>query len=234
MLEIKNLDVFYGDAQALWDVSLLAKEGEIVTLLGANGAGKSTTLRTISGLLKPQKGSISLSGVRLDRIEPYQIILHGLSHVPEGRRLFPNMTVWENLSVGGYIPPAWNNRSAAMEEMMEIFPVLKERKNQLAGTLSGGEQQMCAIARAMISRPRVLLLDEPSLGLAPVIVERIFEVIQRINQKGVTILLVEQNAHIALQVAHRGYVIETGHVVMEGEASRLNQDEYIKQAYLGL
>ncbi|MGE5252857.1 MAG: ABC transporter ATP-binding protein [Planctomycetaceae bacterium] len=234
MLEIKNLDVFYGDAQALWDVSLLVKEGEIVTLLGANGAGKSTTLRTISGLLKPRKGSLSLSGVRLDRIEPYQIILHGLCHVPEGRRLFPNMTVWENLSVGAYIPPAWKNRSAAMEEMMEIFPVLKERKNQLAGTLSGGEQQMCAIARAMISRPRVLLLDEPSLGLAPVIVERIFEVIQRINQKGVTVLLVEQNAHIALQVAHRGYVIETGHVVMEGEASRLNQDEYIKQAYLGL
>jgi branched-chain amino acid transport system ATP-binding protein len=234
MLEIKNLDVFYGDAQALWDVSLLVKEGEIVTLLGANGAGKSTTLRTISGLLKPQKGSISLSGVRLDRIEPYQIILHGLSHVPEGRRLFPNMTVWENLSVGAYIPPAWKGRSAAMEEMMEIFPALKERKEQLAGTLSGGEQQMCAIARALISRPRVLLLDEPSLGLAPVIVERIFEVIGRINQKGVTVLLVEQNAHIALQVAHRGYVIETGRVVMEGEAKRLNQDEYIKQAYLGL
>jgi len=234
MLEIKNIDAFYGDAQALWDVSLIVKEGEIVTLLGANGAGKSTTLRTISGLLKPKKGSISLSGVRLDRIEPYQIILHGLSHVPEGRRLFPNMTVWENLSVGAYIPPAWKDRSGAIEEMMEIFPTLRERKDQLAGTLSGGEQQMCAIARAMISRPRIILLDEPSLGLAPVIVERIFEVIERINHKGVTVLLVEQNAHIALQIAHRGYVIETGHVVMEGEANRLNQDEYIKQAYLGL
>lgn len=234
MLEIKNIDVFYGDAQALWDVSLTVKEGEIVTLLGANGAGKSTTLRTISGLLKPKKGTVSLSGVRLDRIEPYQIILHGLSHVPEGRRLFPNMTVWENLSVGAYTPPAWKDRSGAMEEMMEIFPILKERQDQLAGTLSGGEQQMCAIARAMISRPKVLLLDEPSLGLAPVIVERIFEVIQKINQNGVTVLLVEQNAHIALQIAHRGYVIETGHVVMEGEANRLNQDDYIKQAYLGL
>lgn len=234
MLEIKNIDVFYGDAQALWDVSLTVKEGEIVTLLGANGAGKSTTLRTISGLLKPKKGTVSLSGVRLDRIEPYQIILHGLSHVPEGRRLFPNMTVWENLSVGAYTPPAWKDRSGAMEEMMEIFPILKERRDQLAGTLSGGEQQMCAIARAMISRPKVLLLDEPSLGLAPVIVERIFEVIQKINQKGVTVLLVEQNAYIALQIAHRGYVIETGRVVMEGEANRLSQDEYIKQAYLGL
>jgi branched-chain amino acid transport system ATP-binding protein len=234
MLEIKNIDVFYGDAQALWDVSLTVEEGEIVTLLGANGAGKSTTLRTISGLLKPKKGSVTLSGVRLDRIEPYQIILHGLSHVPEGRRLFPNMTVWENLSVGAYITPAWKDRTGAMEEMMEIFPILKERRAQLAGTLSGGEQQMCAIARAMISRPKVLLLDEPSLGLAPVIVERIFEVIQRINQKGVTVLLVEQNAHIALQVANRGYVIETGRVVMEGEANRLSQDDYIKQAYLGL
>ena len=234
MLEINNIDVFYGDAQALWDVSFTVKGGEIVTLLGANGAGKSTTLRTISGLLKPKKGTVSLSGVRLDRIEPYQIILHGLSHVPEGRRLFPNMTVWENLSVGAYIPPAWKDRSAALEEMMEIFPILKERRDQLAGTLSGGEQQMCAIARAMVSRPKVLLLDEPSLGLAPVIVEKIFEVAQQINRKGVTVLLVEQNAHIALQIAHRGYVIETGRVVIEGEANRLIQDDYIKQAYLGL
>jgi len=234
MLEVKNIDVFYGDAQALWDVSLAVKDGEIVTLLGANGAGKSTTLRTISGLLRPKKGSVTLSGVRLDRIEPHQIILHGLSHVPEGRRLFSNMTVWENLSVGAYIPPAWKDRSTALEEMMEIFPILKERRDQLAGTLSGGEQQMCAIARAMVSRPKVLLLDEPSLGLAPVIVEKIFEVAQQINRKGVTVLLVEQNAHIALQIAHRGYVIETGRVVIEGEANRLIQDDYIKQAYLGL
>lgn len=234
MLEVKNIDVFYGDAQALWDVSLAVEEKEIVTLLGANGAGKSTTLRAISGLLKLKKGSISLAGVRLDQIEPYQIILHGLSHVPEGRRLFPSMTVVENLLVGAYVPSAWNGRESALKEMMEIFPILKERRNQLAGTLSGGEQQMCAIARAMVSQPKVLLLDEPSLGLAPVIVERIFEVIQRINQKGVTILLVEQNAHLALQIAHRGYVIETGHVVTEGPASQLLQDEYIKQAYLGL
>jgi branched-chain amino acid transport system ATP-binding protein len=234
MLEVNNIDVFYGDAQALWGVSLSVKEKEIVTLLGANGAGKSTTLRAISGLLKLKKGSISLGGVRLDRIEPHQIILHGLSHVPEGRRLFSNMTVVENLLVGAYAPSAWKARSAAIQEMMEIFPILKERQDQLAGTLSGGEQQMCAIARAMVSQPKVLLLDEPSLGLAPVIVERIFEVIQAINRKGVTILLVEQNAHAALQVAHRGYVIETGRVVTEGAASGLLQDEHIKQAYLGL
>jgi branched-chain amino acid transport system ATP-binding protein len=234
MLKIKNIDVFYGDAQALWDVSLAVEEKEIVTMLGANGAGKSTTLRAISGLLKLNKGSISLAGVRLDKIEPYQIILHGLSHVPEGRRLFPTMTVVENLMVGAYVSSAWKGRSSAVNEMMEIFPVLKERRNQLAGTLSGGEQQMCAIARAMVSQPKVLLLDEPSLGLAPVIVERIFEVIQRINQRGVTILLVEQNAHIALQIAHRGYVIETGHVVREGPTFQLLHDQYIKQAYLGL
>ena len=234
MLIVNNIDVFYGDAQALWDVSLGVEEKEIVTLLGANGAGKSTTLRAISGLLKPRKGTISLAGVSLDQIEPYQIILHGLSHVPEGRRLFPSMTVMENLLVGAYAPLAWKGRSSSLKEMMEIFPILKERRDQLAGTLSGGEQQMCAIARAMVSQPKVLLLDEPSLGLAPVIVERIFEVIQRINQKGVTILLVEQNAQLALQIAHRGYVMETGHVVMEGPASQFLQDEYIKQAYLGL
>ena len=234
MLEVKNIDVFYGDAQALWDVSLTVKEGEIVTLLGGNGAGKTTALRTISGLLPLRKGSITLSSVRLDRIKPYQIILHGLSHVPEGRRLFPNMTVMENLTVGAYNPLAWKDRSSALKEMAEIFPILQERGNQLAGTLSGGEQQMCAIARALVSRPQVLLLDEPSLGLAPVIVERIFEVIQKINQKGVTVLLVEQNAYIALQIAHRGYVIETGRVVLEGMASGLLQDDYIKKAYLGL
>jgi branched-chain amino acid transport system ATP-binding protein len=234
MLHVKNIDVFYGDAQALWDVTLAVNEKEIVTLLGANGAGKSTTLRAISGLLRPKRGTVSLAGVRLDLIEPHQIILHGLSHVLEGRRLFANMTVMENLTVGAYTPPAWKGRTAALEEMMEIFPILHDRRNQLAGTLSGGEQQMCAIARAMVSRPKALLLDEPSLGLAPVIVDRIFEVIQTINGKGVTVLLVEQNAHLALQIAHRGYVIETGHVVTEGPAEKLLADEHIKQAYLGI
>jgi branched-chain amino acid transport system ATP-binding protein len=234
MLEINGIDVFYGDAQALWDISLKVKEKEIVTLLGANGAGKSTTLRAVSGLLKPKKGSISLAGVRLDRINPHQIILQGLSHVPEGRRLFANMTVRENLLAGAYSPAAWKRREAAIQGMVEIFPILKERRNQLAGTLSGGEQQMCAIARAMVSQPRVLLLDEPSLGLAPVIVERIFEVVQKINENGVTVLLVEQNAHIALQIAHRGYVIETGKMVLEGVACELLQNDYIRKAYLGI
>jgi len=234
MLEINGIDVFYGDAQALWEVSLQVKEKEIVTLLGGNGAGKSTTLRAVSGLLKPRKGSISLAGVRLDRINPHQIILQGLSHVPEGRRLFANMTVMDNLLAGAYTPAAWKNREAAVQGMVEIFPILKERRNQLAGTLSGGEQQMCAIARAMVSQPRVLLLDEPSLGLAPVIVERIFEVVQKINGNGVTVLLVEQNAHIALQIAHRGYVIETGRMVLEGVSSELLQNDYVKKAYLGI
>lgn len=234
LLEISNIDVFYGDAQALWNISLRVARGEIVSLLGGNGAGKSTTLRTISGILKPRRGEVSLSGVRLDRIPPHQIISHGLAHVPEGRRLFPNMTVMENLLAGTYLLSAWKGRMAAVEEMGKIFPVLKERRNQLAGTLSGGEQQMCAIARALVSRPRILLLDEPSLGLAPVIVERIFEVIQKINREGVTVLLVEQNAHIALQIAHRGYVIETGRVVLEGAADSLLDSKYVKQAYLGL
>jgi len=234
MLEINGIDVFYGDAQALWEVSLQVKEKEIVTLLGGNGAGKSTTLRAVSGLLKPRRGSISLAGVRLDRINPHQIILQGLSHVPEGRRLFANMTVMDNLLAGAYTPAAWKNRETAIQGMVEIFPILKERRNQLAGTLSGGEQQMCAIARAMVSQPRVLLLDEPSLGLAPVIVERIFEVVQKINGNGVTVLLVEQNAHIALQIAHRGYVIETGRMVLEGVSSELLQNDYIKKAYLGI
>lgn len=234
MLEIHGIDVFYGDAQALWEVSLQVKEKEIVTLLGGNGAGKSTTLRAVSGLLKLRRGSISLAGVRLDRINPHQIILQGLSHVPEGRRLFANMTVMDNLLAGAYTPAAWKNREAAIQGMVEIFPILEERRNQLAGTLSGGEQQMCAIARAMVSQPRVLLLDEPSLGLAPVIVERIFEVVQKINGNGVTVLLVEQNAHIALQIAHRGYVIETGRMVLEGVAAELLQNDYIKKAYLGI
>lgn len=234
MLEIKNIDVFYGDAQALWDVSLRVREKEIVTLLGGNGAGKSTTLRTVSGLLKPKKGSVSLAGVRLDQIKPHQIILQGLSHVPEGRRLFANMTVMDNLLAGAYCPASWKSRESAIQGMVEIFPILQERRNQLAGTLSGGEQQMCAIARAMVSQPRVLLLDEPSLGLAPVIVERIFEVVQKINEKGVTVLLVEQNAHIALQIAQRGYVIETGRMVLEGDASELLQNDYVKKAYLGI
>jgi len=234
MLSLSNLDVFYGDAQALWDVSLEVAQGEIVTLLGSNGAGKSTTLKTISGLLRPKKGRITLGEVRLDTIEPSSIVGHGIAHVPEGRRLFPNMTVSENLRVGAYNAAAWNGRQQIIETVYGIFPILSERRSQLAGTLSGGEQQMLAIGRALMSKPTVLMLDEPSLGLAPKVVEAIFGILVEINQQGTTILLIEQNAHIALQVAHRGYVMETGRISIKGRAEELSQDEHVKKAYLGL
>ena len=234
MLKLVDLDVFYGDAQALWSVSMEVKEGEIVTLLGSNGAGKTTTLKTISGLLRPRKGRIELDGVRLDSVEPSSIVSYGIAHVPEGRRLFPNMTVQENLKAGAYNGKAWPNRQDVEDEVFSIFPALSERKSQLAGTLSGGEQQMVAIGRALMSRPAILMLDEPSLGLAPKIVETIFRIIGDINHKGTTILLIEQNAHIALQSAHQGYVMETGRIAIQGEASTLIDDDHIKSAYLGL
>ena len=234
MLKLVDLDVFYGDAQALWAVSMEVKEGEIVTLLGSNGAGKTTTLKTISGLLRPKKGRIELGDIRLDSVEPSSIVSHGIAHVPEGRRLFPNMTVQENLKAGAYNSKAWPNRTDVEADVFSLFPVLSERKNQLAGTLSGGEQQMVAIGRALMSRPVILMLDEPSLGLAPKIVETIFRIIGDINRKGTTILLIEQNAHIALQSAHMGYVMETGRIAIQGEASTLIDDDHIKSAYLGL
>lgn len=234
MLTLSNLDVFYGDAQALWDVSLEVHEGEIVTLLGANGAGKSTTLKTISGLLSPRKGEIRLGDIRLDKAPPFSIASHGIAHVPEGRRLFPNMTVMDNLLVGAYHTTAWVVRHRALERIYGIFPVLRERKNQLAGTLSGGEQQMAAIGRGVMSQPSILMLDEPSLGLAPKIVEMIFGILVEITEEGTTILLNEQNAHIALQIAHRGYVMETGRISLQGKASELIENEHVKKAYLGL
>ena len=233
MLEIKDIDVFYGDAQALWEISLQVKEKEIVTLLGGNGAGKSTTLRAISGLLKPKKGSISLAGVRLDRIEPHQIILQGLSHVPEGRSLFANMTVMENLLAGAYSPAAWKNREAAIQEMVEIFPILKERRNQLAGTLSGGEQQMCAIARAMVSQPRVLLLDEPSLGLAPVSWRRSSRSCRDQSQRGHRSPGGAERPYCpadrASRVCHRD-----GKMVLEGLGLRASAKRLRQEAYLGI
>ena len=234
MLKLVDLDVFYGDAQALWSVSMEVKDGEIVTLLGSNGAGKTTTLKTVSGLLRPRKGRIELDDVRLDSVEPSSIVSYGIAHVPEGRRLFPNMTVQENLKAGAYNGKAWPNRLDVEEEVFSIFPVLSERKGQLAGTLSGGEQQMVAIGRALMSRPAILMLDEPSLGLAPKVVETIFRIIGEINRKGTTILLIEQNAHIALQSAHKGYVMETGRIAIQGEASELITNDHIKSAYLGL
>jgi branched-chain amino acid transport system ATP-binding protein len=234
VLEITGIDVFYGDAQALRNVSLRVNAGEIVTLIGANGAGKSTTLRTISGLLRPRHGTIALGGRRLDTGAPHRIAAAGIRHVPEGRRLFPNMTVRENLLMGAYSGELWRTRLDTLARVYQIFPRLAERGSQLGGTLSGGEQQMCAIGRALMGRPKLLMLDEPSLGLAPNIVEQIFEIIRDIARQEVTILLVEQNAQLALEIAHRGYVMATGHIVLEGTGRALLDNAHVRQAYLGL
>jgi branched-chain amino acid transport system ATP-binding protein len=234
MLILSDLDVFYGDAQALWSVSLEVREREIVTLLGSNGAGKTTTLKTISGLLRPKKGEIRFGKVQLEKIEPSSIVSYGIAHVPEGRRLFPNMTVMENLIVGAYNSSGWGARKSTLQTVYEIFPILLQRKSQIAGTLSGGEQQMVAIGRALMSKPTILMLDEPSLGLAPKIVEMIFRVLEDIIEKGATILLNEQNVQMALQIANRGYIMESGRIALEGEASILIKNEHIKKAYLGL
>jgi branched-chain amino acid transport system ATP-binding protein len=233
MLKMSNVEVFYGDAQALWSVSMEVKDNEIVTLLGSNGAGKSTTLRTISGLLHPKKGEIRLNELCIDKLDSFNIVKHGISHVPEGRRLFYNMTVRENLIVGAYNTEAWKYRYKTIEEIFEIFPLLGDRKNQLAGTLSGGEQQMLAIGRGLMSNPSFLMLDEPSLGLSPKITEAIFQIVLDVNKKGVTILLVEQNAQIALEIASRGYVMETGRISLGGETKDLIQNEQIRKSYLG-
>jgi branched-chain amino acid transport system ATP-binding protein len=234
MLDIRAVDVFYGDAQALAGVSLRVNAGEIVTLIGANGAGKSTTLRTISGLMKPRHGTIMLDGRRLDIVPPHSIAAAGIRHVPEGRRLFPNMTVRENLIMGAYGQMLWKTRLDGLARVYEIFPRLAERASQLGGTLSGGEQQMCAIGRALMGQPKLLMLDEPSLGLAPNIVHQMFEVIRNISRQDVTILLVEQNAQLALEIADRGYVMATGHIVLEGAGRELLDNAHVRQAYLGL
>ncbi len=234
MLKVDAIDVFYGDAQALDAVSLEVNEGEIVTLVGSNGAGKTTTLRTLSGLLRPRKGAITMHGTRLDKPPAHTVVSMGIAHVPEGRCLFPQMSVWENLTLGAYNTSAWNERAEAIERVYKLFPVLKSRSVQLAGTLSGGEQQMCAIGRALMSRPKLLMLDEPSLGLAPNLVEMIFQIIEEINQSGITILLVEQNAYLALQMADRAYVLENGKVSLSGPGREVADNEYVRQAYLGL
>jgi branched-chain amino acid transport system ATP-binding protein len=232
MLEVEGLRVAYGGIEALRGVDFRVEEGEIVTLLGANGAGKTTTLRTISGLLRPRAGSITFEGRRLDATAPHLIVGLGVGHVPEGRRIFPRMSVYENLLMGAY-----HRRGGAdaqtLERVYELFPVLRERHAQDGGTLSGGEQQMLAIGRALMGRPRLLLLDEPSMGLAPMIVARIFDIIHEINEGGTTILLVEQNAAQALRLARRGYVLETGEVVMTDTAEALLGNERVRAAYLG-
>ncbi|HHV82023.1 MAG TPA: ABC transporter ATP-binding protein [bacterium] len=231
MLKIEGIDVYYGVIRALKEVSLTVNDGEIVTLIGANGAGKTTTLRTISGLIRPKKGTITFDGQDLTRMAPNEIAGLGILQVPEGRRVFSNLTVMENLLMGAYLRR--DDISRELDWVFSLFPRLKERQKQKAGTLSGGEQQMLAISRALMGKPRVILLDEPSLGLAPLLVLNIFETIKEINGQGVTILLVEQNAYMALQIAHRAYVIETGRVVMEGTGKELLNNDAVKKAYLG-
>lgn len=233
MLEVKDLDVYYGLIKALHGVSFEVKQGEIVTLIGANGAGKSTTLRTISSLIKPKMGTITFQGRNITGISPHKIVEMGISHVPEGRKIIGDMTVLENLYMGAYTRSDKGEIAASLDEVFTRFPRLKERVKQLAGTLSGGEQQMLAIGRGMMSKPKLLLLDEPSMGLSPILVEEIFSIISTINKQGTTILLVEQNAFMALQVAHRAYVLETGRVVLSGDAGELQQNEKVRSAYLG-
>ena len=231
MLEIKDLYVNYGAVHALNGVSMTVKDGEIVSLIGANGAGKTTTLRTITGLEKAASGSVTFDGHDLRKIEPSKIITLKLVHVPEGRHIFPQMTVEENLEMGAFTDQT--DMARTMADVYERFPRLKERKRQLAGTLSGGEQQMLAVGRALMSRPKIIMMDEPSLGLAPLVVKGIFEIIQEINKQGVTVLLIEQNANMALKIADLGYVLETGRITLTGSGRDLLKNEDVKKAYLG-
>lgn len=233
MLIVKEINVYYGKIQALKGVSLEVHEGEIVTLIGANGAGKTTLLRTISGLLHPKEGEIRYLGQRLGGLSAEAVVKLGISHVPEGRRIFSNLTVMENLEMGAYLRKDREGIASDLEKIFTLFPRLKERLPQQAGTLSGGEQQMLAMGRALMARPKLMLMDEPSMGLAPLLVKTIFGIIKEINEGGTTILLVEQNAHMALSVAHRAYVIETGRVVLSGTAEELQNSEEIQSAYLG-
>lgn len=233
LLEVDNLNVFYGAIHALQGISFHVEEGEIVTLIGANGAGKSTTLNTISGLLRPREGSIRFKGQELTRMRAHDIVRLGIVQVPEGRKIFATLTVAENLDMGAYTRTDPSEIARSRERVFASFPRLKERLNQLGGTLSGGEQQMLAMGRGLMSRPALLLLDEPSMGLAPILVEEIFSIIQEINSQGTSILLVEQNANMALSIAHRGYVLETGRIVLEGTAQELRDNPMVKRAYLG-
>ena len=234
MLEVQDIHTYYGNIHALKGVSITVEEGEIVTLIGANGAGKSTTLWTIAGLLKPRQGNVFLEGEDLTNYKAHEIVYKGVALVPEGRRVFAKLTVAENLDMGAYHRSDRAGIAADMERAFTLFPRLKERRSQVAGTLSGGEQQMLSTARALMARPRLLLLDEPSMGLAPVLVEDVFETIQEINRDGTTILLVEQNAHMALQVADRGYVLQTGEIVLSDTADGLRQTPMVQKAYLGM
>jgi len=233
VLELREVEVAYGNIRALKGISLTVDEGELVTLIGSNGAGKSTTLKTISGLLRPRSGTLSYRGQPLDRLPPHKIVALGISHCPEGRHLFGRLTVIENLRLGAVQRRNREGVNGDIEHVFKLFPLLKERSAQLAGTLSGGEQQMLAIGRALMSRPQLLLLDEPSLGLAPILVSLIFDTIRQLKREGATILLVEQNAHLALEIADRAYVMETGRVTLQGPAMELKHNPQVERTYLG-
>ncbi len=234
LLEVQGLDVHYGAIHALRGIDLVVEKGQIVTLVGSNGAGKTTTLRALSGIIPITRGTIKLDGVAIEGRKPHEIVRLGMSHSPEGRGIFPNLTVKDNLELGAYIRKDRAEILKDLERQLVRFPILKERAQQMAGTLSGGEQQMLAVARALMSRPRLLLLDEPSLGLAPQIVQTIFKIIQEINAEGVTILLIEQNAHMALSIAQHGYVLETGQIKMSDSAATLAASDEVRKAYLGI
>jgi len=233
LLTVEGISTYYGNIQALKEINLKVEEGEIVTLIGSNGAGKTTTLLTISGLLKPARGRVTFCSRDITGVPPHNIVKMGISHVPEGRRIFPQMTLMENLEMGAFSRTDKREIKNDLEKVFHIFPQLKGREKQLAGTLSGGEQQMLAMGRALMSRPRLLLLDEPSMGLAPMIVKEIFQIIEEINSQGTTILLVEQNAQMALKTAHKGYVLETGRIVMQDNASSLLENDDVRKSYLG-
>jgi branched-chain amino acid transport system ATP-binding protein len=234
LLKVSNIDVFHGSFQALWDVSLIVKPGEIVALIGANASGKSTLLNAISGLVHPAKGSIEFEGRNISALDPFQIVTIGISQIPEGRRIFPNMSVLDNLIIGSYNRKARAKREQNLKMVYELFPILKERKNQLAKTLSGGEQQMLALGRGLMSDPKLLLLDEMSLGLAPIVINDLYKALREIREKGITILFVEQNVRRSLGEADRAYIMEVGRVVLSGDVAKLREEEEVKKAYFGV
>lgn len=234
MLELKDVHTYYGNIHALKGISITVNDGEIVTLIGSNGAGKSTTLRTIQGLNKPRSGTVTFDGVSLEKMDAHKIAEFGVAQSPEGRMIFPRMTVMENLEMGAYVRKDLTSYNDDLDHVFSLFPRLKERVNQKGGTLSGGEQQMLAMGRAMMAKPKILLLDEPSMGLAPLLVELIFDIIKKLNEEGTTILLVEQNALMALSIAHRGYVLQTGEIVLADDAKKLMKNEEVQKTYLGV
>lgn len=234
MLKVDRVNVFYNTLQVLWDLTFYVKKGELVTIIGANAAGKTTVIKTISGQVWPASGTVTFLDKRIDHLPPYEIVRLGIAQVPEGRKLFPGMTVLENLKLGAYTPESRRKLNDSLEWVYSIFPILKERKDQMAWTLSGGEQQMLAMARALMSRPKLYLLDEPSIGLAPIMVNKVFKIIKQLRDEGVTILLVEQNVAKALELADRGYVLETGRLILQGTGEELLKNEYVKKAYLGI